>query len=139
MVLSRKVFLRLIPMLVVMGTIFFFSHQPGETLYLPPLPGIDKICHLAIYGVLALTVFWFLAPRSQGIPVRTALKTVLFCLIYSISDEFHQSFIPQRSVCGFDLLADLAGAVLVSAIWVSSSRLRLLMDSKPDERVTCLS
>jgi hypothetical protein len=127
--IQLRLLLRLVPMLVVMGIIFFFSHQPGNTLSLPPLPGIDKICHLAIYGVLALTVLWFLAPGRQEPPVRTALKTVLFCLVYGLSDEFHQSYIPQRSVSGFDLLADLAGAILVSVIWLNSRRLRLFMDS----------
>jgi len=123
------IFLRLVPMLVVMGTIFFFSHQPGNTLTLPAIPGIDKICHLAIYALLAMTVLWCLGPGRQGPPVRVTLKTVLFCLVYGLSDEFHQSYIPQRSVCGFDLLADLAGAILVSVIWLNSRRLRLFMDS----------
>lgn len=116
-------------MLVVMGIIFFFSHQPGDTLYLPAFPGIDKICHLVIYGLLALTVLWCLGPGGQEPPFRVALKTVLFCLLYGLSDEFHQSYIPQRSVSGLDLLADLTGAILVCAIWLRSRRLRLSMES----------
>lgn len=116
-------------MLVVMGTIFFFSHQSGNTLYLPEFPGIDKLCHLAIYGLLAITVLWFHCPVGQEDLVKVALKTVLFCLLYGVSDEFHQSYIPQRSVSGLDLLADLTGAILVCAIWLSSRRLRVSMES----------
>ena len=105
--------LRIVPVLLVMGTIFFLSHQYGDTLspYLPAFPGADKICHLAIYGLLAMTVLWCLGPGKQVSLVKMALKTVIFCLAYGMSDEFHQSFIPQRSVSALDLLADLAGAL----------------------------
>ena len=71
-------------MFLVMGTIFFLSHQSGDTLspYLPAFPGADKICHLTIYGLLALTVLWGLGPGRQGPLVKVALKTVVFCLFY---------------------------------------------------------
>ncbi|MEK6200970.1 MAG: VanZ family protein [Desulfobulbaceae bacterium] len=129
MLLLPRLLLRFVPMLAVMGTIFFFSHQPGNTLYLPEFPGIDKICHLAIYALLALTVVWCLGPGGEGTPVKVALKTVLFCLLYAISDELHQAYVPQRSVSGLDLLADLSGVIVVCAIWLSSRRLRVAMES----------
>lgn len=116
-------------MFLVMGTIFFISHQSGDTLspYLPAFPGADKICHLTIYGLLALTVLWGHGPGRQGALVKVALKTVVFCLVYGMSDEFHQAFIPQRSVSGLDLLADLAGAMLVCGIWLWSRSLRVFL------------
>ncbi|MCX5870543.1 MAG: VanZ family protein [Deltaproteobacteria bacterium] len=122
---------RRVPMFLVMGTIFFLSHQSGDTLspYLPAFPGADKICHLAIYGLLAMTVLWWLGPGKPVSPVRVALKTVIFCLVYGMSDEFHQSFVPLRSVSGLDLLADLAGAMLVCATWLMNSKLRASMQS----------
>ena len=58
-----------------------------------------------------------------------ALETVVFCLVYGMTDEFHQSFIPQRSVSGLDLLADLVGAMLVCGIWLRSKSLRVLLES----------
>src|SRR5665647_857185 len=116
-------------MLLVMGVIFFLSHQSGNTLYLPPIPGIDKICHLAIYGMLAIAVLWAIGRGKQVPLVKVALKTVLFCLLYGISDEFHQSFIPQRSVSALDLLADLAGAIVVCAVWMNSRKIRDYMES----------
>ncbi|MBU0664585.1 MAG: VanZ family protein [Proteobacteria bacterium] len=121
-------FLRIIPMFLVMGIIFFFSHQAGNTLYLPPLPGADKICHMGIYGLLAMAVLWYFSSAKQLSLVKVALKTVFFCLLYGMSDEFHQSFIPQRSVSGLDLLADLAGAIMVCAIWINSRKFRVYLE-----------
>jgi len=122
--------LRTGPMLLVMGLIFFFSHQTGDTLHLPSIPGIDKIGHMAIYGLLAVTVLWFLGSvKKQVEPIGAALKTVLFCVIYGISDEWHQSFIPGRMVGGYDVLADLAGSVLVAAIWLRSQTFRACLEA----------
>jgi VanZ family protein len=114
-----------------MGIIFCLSHQSGDTLspYLPAFPGSDKICHMTIYGLLALTVLWSFYPGRQGTLVKVALKTVVFCLVYGMTDEFHQSFIPQRSVSGLDLSADLVGAMLVCGIWLRSKSLRVFLES----------
>ena len=121
--------LRMGPMFLVMGTIFFFSYQSGDTLYLPVFPGMDKICHLAIYGLLAVAVLWCFGPGKPVSPVRVALKTVLFCLVYGMSDEFHQSFVPLRSVSGLDLLADFAGSMLVCGTWLMNRKFRASMQS----------
>jgi len=120
--------LRIIPMFLVMGVIFFFSHQSGKTLHLPPFPGADKICHMGIYGLLAMAVLWYFSSAKQISLLNVALKTVIFCLVYGMSDEFHQSFIPQRSVSGLDLLADLAGATMVCAIWIISRNFRVYLE-----------
>jgi VanZ family protein len=116
--------LRIFPMLLVMGFIFFLSHQSGDTLHLPSIPGIDKVGHMAVYGLLAVTVLWFLGSAKQVDPAVVTLKTVLLCAIYGLSDEWHQSFIPTRMVSGYDLLADLAGPMLVTAVWLHSNVFR---------------
>lgn len=111
--------LRLVPMIVVMGTIFFLSHQPGDRLHLPQLPGIDKWTHLAAYGTLAATVlFAFDARRKSARPLHVVGLTVVFCLLYGISDEFHQSFIVGRTASIYDLLADGCGALVSCAAWL---------------------
>lgn len=100
-----------------MGTIFFLSHQSGDTLQLPAFPGADKFAHMTAYGILAVSVLWFHGKKGLKNPGRTTFFTVLFCLLYGMSDEYHQSFIPLRSVSIFDLLADTAGAFCLSLIW----------------------
>jgi len=116
--------LRILPMFLVMGGIFFFSHQPGDALRLPLIPGIDKIAHMVVYGLLAVTLLWLLGTGKREHVAGAALKTVIVCLLYGMSDEWHQSFIPYRSVSVFDLLADLAGSMLVAAIWLRSKAFR---------------
>lgn len=116
--------IRIVPMTVVMGTIFLLSHQPGDSLHLPAFPGADKLAHLLAYATLAVTVLWFLGKRGAERLQSTALWTVLFCLLFGLSDEFHQSFIPCRSVSGLDIVADTAGAVLIAALWFFNEWMR---------------
>jgi VanZ family protein len=106
-----------------MGTIFFLSHQSGDTLQLPSFSGADKLAHMTAYGVLALSVLWFYGEKGLENPGRSTFFTVLFCLLYGMSDEYHQSFITLRSVSIYDLLADTAGAFCISLIWSMSPAL----------------
>lgn len=110
---------RFLPPLMVMATIFLLSHQPGDRLSLPALPGLDKLAHLAIYGLLAASLIRAFGSRIRRLrPDRVAVFAILWCLAYGMSDEFHQSFVPGRFVSGWDLLADTAGAAAVSAVWL---------------------
>ncbi len=111
-------------MTLVMGTIFFLSHQSGDSFHLPTFPGADKLIHFLAYGSLAFTVLWYYGEKGLNNIGCTACFAVFFCLLYGLSDEYHQSFIAFRSVSGFDLLADTAGAVCVSTFWMKSALMR---------------
>ena len=102
-----------------MGIIFFLSHQPGDVIQPPQFPGIDKLAHACAYGCLAGAFLYGLQPytHSSNRPF-IAVVVVLFCIIWGIGDEFHQSFIPGRSVSFWDVVADGAGALLVVGYWL---------------------
>ena len=110
--------LRVVPMLAVMGTIFFISHQPGDSFELPEIINLDKLLHGIAYGVLAAAVLYAtpLELRKKSLSF-TAVLAMSTCLLYGISDEFHQSFIPGRYASIWDVIADLLGAALVVWLW----------------------
>ncbi len=110
---------RQIPMLVVMGIIFFLSHQSAGSLALPVVYGLDKVLHLIAYAVLAATVIYAVPPHIfRAHPLQTRMLILAFCLAYGISDEFHQSFVPGREPSIFDVVADVCGAALMlGTVW----------------------
>ena len=109
---------RTIPLMVIMATIFILSHQPGETLRLPSLPGIDKVAHVFVYGVLAASALYAFPPYLPQCGLRTrAAAIVVFCVLFGLGDEYHQSFIPGRWASGWDLLADTLGSAMVVGVW----------------------
>jgi hypothetical protein len=126
------------PMLAVSGIIFFLSQQPYLVLN-PVINHQDKFLHFIAFGVLAAATLFAVRLFEDGISrlsgtglslsglqaksmslsrlILTGLGVVLFCLLYGISDELHQFFIPGRNCCIYDLLADVAGAVIVVLLW----------------------
>ena len=122
----RPSWLRVLPLVGMMTTLFILSHQPGDTLPLPAVVNLDKLLHLLAYTVLGLAFLFALPPawRTHR-PRAMAVATVLFCLAYGLSDEFHQQFVPGRFPGADDLVADTLGglcAVLIDRTrqrWVS--------------------
>jgi len=106
-----------------MGLIFYLSAQPRLPRVMPPgLPQIqDVIGHFTVYAVLAVLVWWAL--RGAGIrhPMLWALAVTV---LYGVSDEYHQSFVPNRHPDVFDLATDFAGAVIALSVarWLSVRR-----------------
>jgi VanZ family protein len=105
-------------MVIIMGMIFYLSHQPGDSAKLPQFVGIDKLAHVIVYGILAGAFLYSLQPFTHDSNYAVAaFVVVLFCILFGISDEFHQSFIPARNVSFWDVVADGLGALLVACLW----------------------
>ena len=112
-------------MLIVMGTIFFLSHQSGDEFSKSFFPGEDKVAHFVVYGCLALAVtFAYSREFRQKRAVLVVVVTTLFCMLYGLSDEYHQSFIPMRTPSGWDLLMDTLGGFAAVTGWVWLERKR---------------
>ena len=107
-----------LPLILIMGTIFFLSHRPGDSFNLPDITDLDKLLHCIAYGVLAATALFALEPHfRRSRPWASSLLVVGFCLLYGISDEFHQSFVPGRMPSIWDIVADVTGALLCVSLW----------------------
>jgi len=64
--------------------------------------------HFTFYGILALLAF-FAFTRSHFVnPPKLAL---LYAFFYGVSDEFHQHFVPGRTMDIWDLALDTFGAL----------------------------
>lgn len=110
--------LKMAPMVAVMGAIFFLSHQPASELDFIGFPFADKIAHFLMYGLLALTaIFAFSGDGKTGDGLFFFSRIVLLCLFYGVSDEYHQSFINGRDASGGDLFADVLGAAAACFVW----------------------
>ena len=83
----------------------------------PELPGMDKLLHLAAYAVMgALACRAFATLPRMPRPGTLFLAGALFALLFGLSDEWHQSFVPGRMADGWDLVADGLGGLLGAGI-----------------------
>lgn len=73
---------------------------------------IFKTLHLIEYAILYYLVFRAFY-RSFRIEKRKVfLYAILFCILYAISDEIHQSFVPTREGTVRDVMIDTIGILL---------------------------
>lgn len=113
-----------LPPLAWMGVIFYLSAQPQ--LPTAPEPLMDALLkkggHFMAYALLAL-LWWRALSRGKKTDRTTLALAFVIAVLYGLSDEFHQSFVPGRHPSPWDVLIDAAGAaVAVGVIWLMKSR-----------------
>jgi VanZ family protein len=99
--------------------------------FVPLFSGSDKIAHFAFYGIMGfLYVLW---RREVGTGAAAAvLGAAIFAAFLGAVDEFHQQWIPGRSMELLDWATDFAGGTaggVCSA--VAASMLPFLLTRKP--------
>ncbi|MCM8765229.1 MAG: VanZ family protein [Candidatus Omnitrophica bacterium] len=107
-----------IPVILYMGLIFWFSSL-SKLPKVPPLPYLDKAIHTLEYtllGILLLRAF-----KNYGFR-KKFLWTISVGLIYAITDEIHQYFVPFRESSVLDILFDTLGILLGANIFVLTSK-----------------
>lgn len=94
---------------------------------------IRKIAHFSIYALLGFLVTLCLEtyPLKNG---KTFLFAVLFSVIYAITDEVHQLFVPERSGNILDVGIDTTGAVLGTLLALVLVRIFLFISRKQKEK-----
>jgi hypothetical protein len=113
----------LAPVLYLAG-IFILSSEP-QPFVAPPswLFAGDKIAHFSAYA--GLGVLLCRAYLGSGLSWAAAFwLAVLTASLYGASDEWHQSFVPNRSADPSDWLADSLGATLGAALFLLVLRAR---------------
>ena len=88
----------------------------------PALASFDKVAHFAMYALLAALVVWGWSDRRAMAIIVPA--TLLAIAAYGALDEWHQQFIPGRSMDLNDWLADVAGALVGAAAAALLARAR---------------
>ncbi len=93
---------------------------------------LRKLAHLSEYAILSSLLY---ASLQKGGPLawraRTALGCVLIAGVYSLTDEFHQLFVPGRTGSLIDSGIDTTGASLGMLLVYANDRLFHARSNKP--------
>lgn len=71
---------------------------------------IRKIAHFTEYFILGI-LFMNLLKEFNISSKKRIIYSILFCLLYATTDEFHQLFISNRVGSIFDVLIDFSGSI----------------------------
>ncbi len=96
----------------------------------PALVDFDKVAHFSLFGLLASLVV------RTGFPPRRAWVAVAVVSLFGLTDEWHQSFTPGRSVEVADWVADTLGAIVAVTLYVHWPRYRAWLECPLGRRQT---
>ena len=102
------------PLVAYMGVIFALSSTPRPLEMLQRFVPSDKAAHLGEYAVLGLLMSRALFAAGLTSPTATSIG---LGSLYGITDEFHQHFVPGRTMDVFDWLADVLGMAVGAIVW----------------------
>jgi len=109
-----------LPPVLYAAFIFFLSSVPGGK-YHYPFSSADKVLHLMEYSVLGYLIARAFGCNSSG-KKRLFIRSFVICLLYGLSDEFHQWFVPYRVVSFMDMLANGTGSLLAIGIYIKQRK-----------------
>ena len=110
------------PVIAVMAVIFYVSSlsDPGA----PPGQLSDKGAHILVYAALGGSLMRALAEgRAAAMTTTRVAAAFVIATLYGITDEIHQSFVPDRTPELLDLVADASGALIGALAIAIATRL----------------
>lgn len=131
---KRKIYVRWAFLLMWMSFIFYMSHQPGDVsseqsravVLIFEVLGLDLNSYLGDLATLLVRkaahfteyfILFILAYRVAKVYLgkkKAILYMIFFVFIYACTDEYHQSFIPDRGPSFKDVLIDTSGGIVAS-------------------------
>ncbi|HEX7402152.1 MAG TPA: VanZ family protein [candidate division Zixibacteria bacterium] len=87
---------------------------------IPPPLGFkwgDKVAHLLEYGIFSFLLFLaFYTSGKEFLKRHVFFLSVLIGMVYGLTDEIHQKFVPGRDCNIYDFLADCLGIIAVQVV-----------------------
>lgn len=99
-----------------MGVLYYLSSIPASQLGRLGIFGrlglrlSDKLIHGIAYAVLAFLLYLALSQGWRVSPALSGAWAWILSVVYGVTDEYHQSFVPGREPSFGDLVADAVGA-----------------------------
>ncbi len=91
-------------------TIFYMSSIPGEEINTPnTIINLSTVYHFGIFALL--TLFLILSTTNKKLTTKQFIIILSIVIIYAISDEIHQIFIPNRFASIKDIITDSIGGL----------------------------
>ena len=116
-----------LPALLTAAVIFYVSSLEKIELPFEVISFNDLMFHAVAYFFFGLTLMLAAYPWNASLdyPMRAYIILSLIGVLYGLSDEIHQSFVPNRTCTISDFLADSFGVILalLATSWWAKRRI----------------
>lgn len=110
-----------------------FTYGGGLVTYHKPYDMLEfflrKSAHMFEFGLLAFLLTMVLRHRMKSRGLALLLASLLSCL-YAISDEWHQTFVPDRTGHAIDVAVDATGILIFAVLYLGIASLQQLYRSR---------
>lgn len=113
-----------------MGVIIYFSSLSNP---LPPPPkdspvewDINALLHVVEFAILAFSIFFGFLDKIK------AKHLIPLAIVFAISDEIHQYFVPNRYFDVYDIIVDIVGVILGFLFYIFLVKLKNLFAKKEE-------
>jgi len=113
---------RLLPAGLWLCLIWTLSSLPAQEIPAVNILGFDKLEHIGVYFILMILVAYGL--KGKHLPWAKWIFIISLFILSAAADEYHQTYIPGRSVSVYDLMANSLGIIFGSLIgkWLYDRR-----------------
>jgi len=112
----------LYPVLIWQIVIWTLSSLPSRSIPSFKIIGMDKLAHMFVYFILGILLnFWL---RSRKFRLTEVVFIYALLILLAAADEYHQYYIPGRSVMVYDLMANVIGLLSAFTFYFARSGLR---------------
>jgi VanZ family protein len=115
--MKKSGFKYFLPLMLWAAAIFAVSSIPNLSAPQVGITYTDKFAHFTEYFILSICASY--AIHKSELWRSVFLPAVLLGVVFGASDEFHQSFVPGRSMEFLDLVADTLGAICGSTLYIA--------------------
>jgi VanZ family protein len=104
----------IIQWIIASAIIFYLSSLPRIEFVPEDILRYDKVVHFFVYLIYGLSTNFFVYAliKYKIINKRTYIIAIIIAVLFAASDEFHQSFVPNRTASVYDFIADFLGILL---------------------------
>ena len=117
---------------IIQNVLSHFVSQPMSGQVLEHINfALRKLAHFSEYALLLTVIYWGFRSRLSFAPKTLMAWVLTFAILFAISDEFHQSFVPGRTSQILDVMIDSAGASLTAIATLLFENHRLKASTPP--------
>ena len=97
--------------------------QVNETVNKLNFP-LRKCAHATEYAVLAILIIFTLNSfMGKEYSIKKMVIVITICFVYSLTDEYHQLFVPGRTSQFIDCIIDTSGSIIMCCVYTLVKKL----------------
>lgn len=106
-----------LPIVSASVAIVYVSSLPGTTLPNLGFWNMDKLLHFGAYFFYGLLLQLFFRGNLKSGKASVIILSILFGVLFALSDEIHQSYVPGRLGDVYDFAADSLGIIASTSLY----------------------